>query len=853
MNKIQQFVIWAICSMTIFSQSSQAQVLYSEDFEGTGGVMPSGLTIIDNDGNANANVATFDQWTLSGSTETGAVVDSVAAVTSWLDPAGASDDWLITPQVSGITSATSLAWEAVARDPNFADGYEVWVTSTIAGASPVISDFTTGGTMVFNIAAEDTSFVSHMISLSSFAGQSIYVGFRNNSFDKFILEIDDIVIENNATVTLSTTNTTTNASCNGSDGTATSNPSGGIAPYSFLWDANANNQTTATATGLAAGTYMFTYTDANGASDTSSVVIASDGVVIYSEDFEGTGGVMPSGLTIIDNDGNANANVATFDQWTLSGSTETGAIVDSVAAVTSWLDPAGTSDDWLITPQISGVVSGANLSWEAVARDPSFADGYEVWVTSTIAGASPVISDFTTGGTMVFNIAAEDTSFVSRTVSLTAFAGQDIYVAFRNNSSDKFILEIDDIVVANPCVTVQLTTTNTTTDASCGGTDGTATSVPSGGAAPYTFLWDANAGNQTTATATGLAAGTYMFTYTDANGISATSSVVISNPNAPVGSASVTSNYNGADISCNGLSDGEATVTATGGTGVYTYQWDANANNQTTATATGLSAGMYMVTTTDALSCLTIDTVVVTEPGVLVASIGTPVNVSCNGGNDGSITTSVSGGTSPYIYAWSNSATTSDLLGLSAGTYSGTITDANGCTDVAGGTITEPMLLVAFILDNGDGTATASATGGVGGYTYQWDAAANNQTTATATGLTNNTTYGVTVTDANGCTSDTTVTVTIVGVEGIANLNNLSMYPNPANANVFVDLDLEKSSDVTIRVMNTMGQTVLEKQLGTVVSRRIELSTKDLTTGVYMVQFVIGEQSITERLVVNKK
>jgi hypothetical protein len=366
-------------------------------------------------------------------------------------------------------------------------------------------------------------------------------------------------------------------------------------------------------------------------------------------------------------------------------------------------------------------------------------------------------------------------------------------------------------------------------------------------------MWDASAANQTTATATALVAGTYMFTYTDANNISATSSVVISNPNAPTATVVVSSNYNGADINCNGLSDGEATVSAIGGTGVYTYQWDVNAANQTTAVASGLSAGTYFVTTTDALSCLTIDTVIVTEPTAILVNLGVPVNVSCNGGNDGSIMISVTGGTGAYSYLWSNGITTPDVLALVAGTYSGTITDVNGCMEVTAGTVTEPTLVVASVLDNGNGSAIASATGGISPYTYQWDAAANSQTTATATSLVNNTAYSVTITDANGCTSDTTITIVFVGSTTIPNLNTLSMYPNPADANVFVELDLTQNSDVVIRIVNAIGQTVLEKELGITQSKRIELNTKDLSTGVYMVQFVVDGQTVTEKLVVDRK
>jgi hypothetical protein len=403
-----------------------------------------------------------------------------------------------------------------------------------------------------------------------------------------------------------------------------------------------------------------------------------------------------------------------------------------------------------------------------------------------------------------------------------------------------------------PCPT--LSSTSTTTDATCGLADGTATVVPSGGTGSYTYLWSANAASQTTATATNLMAGTYMLTFTDSLGCEGMDTVMVVNPNAPTATATVTSTYNGSDVSCNGSTDGEATVVALVGTAPYTYEWDASAASQTTAIATGLGAGTYTATVTDAASCVTTTSVTVVEPTAVVIVVDTITNVSCNGAADGTIMTTTTGGTGAvYTYAWSNSEVTEDISNLAAGTYTGAATDVNGCLSVVTGTIIEPTAVLASVLDNGDGTATASATGGVASYTYLWDAAASGQTTATATGLTNNTTYGVTVTDANGCANDTTVTVVIVGISNISNLNGLSMFPNPTNANVFVELDLAQSSEVVIRVTNTIGQVVLENKLGATQSRRVELNTKDLSTGVYMVQFVINGQTVTEKLVVDKK
>jgi hypothetical protein len=133
------------------------------------------------------------------------------------------------------------------------------------------------------------------------------------------------------------------------------------------------------------------------------------------------------------------------------------------------------------------------------------------------------------------------------------------------------------------------------------------------------------------------------------------------------------------NVNCNGFATGTINANPVGGQGPYTYLWS---NGQTTQTVNGLIAGTYTVVVTDNLGCTVSGSATITQPAAPILLQETHVNVLCFGNNTGSIDVTVSGGTLPYTYLWSNGATTQDLSNLIAGTYSITVTDANGCISV---------------------------------------------------------------------------------------------------------------------------------------------------------------------------
>ncbi len=418
---------------------------------------------------------------------------------------------------------------------------------------------------------------------------------------------------------------------------------------------------------------------------------------------------------------------------------------------------------------------------------------------------------------------------------------------------------IDDVSIIDVCAAGFGLSASATDEGVQGvSADGTATVTPTTGMAPYTFEWNDPAG-QTTDTATGLNEGVYTVTVTDAMGCKDEIQVT-------VGSICLAQFIDGisyTEESQNGTTnDGSVTINATSPTPPYTFDW--STGDQTTdaagsSTLTGLTAGMYYVTVTDGNGCSDVDSIVVTAfcPVNLGADISATVETTV-GSADGTATATPTVGTAPYTYAWSDSQTTQTATGLSTGTYSVTITDANGCTEIASVDVdlTCPASLGASasgfdetLQGANDGAATATATAGTPPYQYDWsNGAVGNTVTNLAPGS-----YSVTITDANGCTEEATATVNASGIstpiEEIESLSSLILAPNPTSGEAVLSVRFSENVDMDVEIINTVGQVLNRYQYTSTISEDVNINLNGAPAGIYFVRLKVGNAIHTDRIV----
>ncbi len=386
-----------------------------------------------------------------------------------------------------------------------------------------------------------------------------------------------------------------------------------------------------------------------------------------------------------------------------------------------------------------------------------------------------------------------------------------------------------------------------TTDLDCNVSNGPPTGqidvMPSGGQGTtdgdYTYAWTTDDGfglNPTGGDQTDLGAGTYNVTVTDVNGCTAEGSWTLTEP------IIISILANSTDLECNdasGAPDGAISITVSGGTPGYTYAWTTADGSGVVATdedQSGLSAGTYDLVVTDANGCTQADSYTLTEPDAVVVE-GTVTPLLCNalsGAPSGEINITATGGQGSsegdYDYLWTTTdgsglvATAADQTGLSAGTYTVVVTDANDCTDTETWTLGEPDAVECtldspvvglggtHILCAGDetGTLNVTATGGTAPYLYSLDGGATTQTSSTFVSLLAGV-HTVTVIDANGCESECMYEL---------------LEPEPLNAGTCVVADLCQLNEGEIEVaaeggvapyvvtwISTTGGTLNETQL----------------------------------------
>ena len=278
-----------------------------------------------------------------------------------------------------------------------------------------------------------------------------------------------------------------------------------------------------------------------------------------------------------------------------------------------------------------------------------------------------------------------------------------------------------------------------------GGNTGSVIAEYTGSTNTYNYTWNSTP-IQNTQTAVNLVAGTYTVNITGNNICPATASITLTEPTAF--SHTITT----VKPTCN-KTDGSININLSGATPPYSYTWLPNVSN--TNTADNLAAGNYTITAKDNNGCSYIINADLTDASGLQATILTSKDVSCFGANDGAATVTASGGTAPYVYAWSPTGGNIDTAkNLVAGNYTATVTDAQGCKVIASTTINQPAVLTTSVTQqntacgNNDGAATVTVEGGITPYQITWNP--GHLTTASINNL-EAAKYIVTIKDNNGC------------------------------------------------------------------------------------------------------
>jgi hypothetical protein len=675
-------------------------------------------------------------------------------------------------------------------------------------------NYSTNGPWVFRIGTTPNFSNASAIFTSSLTSNPVFVfsnlpagtyyvrAHYNNSTTKCTGSELSVVISSPPQIQLSSTLTSSSI-----DLTVT----GGTPGYTYSWS---NGATTEDLSNLSPGTYSVVVTDLNGCTETASYTVQNQNPVLsvnwaisnilcfgdqngiinltvaggnapYNVSWTGpvsgnpagneianSGGSylianMPAGIytvTVTDSNGNSTNISATITQpqspLTLSTMTtnnlcfgaQTGAIDLTVSGGTgiyaySWNTGA-------ITQDITGLAAGLYM---VTVID---ANGCTATTVATITQPQSPL----TLSTAQVNVLCNGANTGS--INLTPTGGIPLYTYLWSNGSTlqdpqnlvagTYFVTVTD---ANGC-TAQASTTITQPLALLlsGSINGNNIDLSvNGGIAPYVYLWSNGA---TTQDLTNLSPGPYTVTVIDANNCTVTASYTVQNQNPTLSVASVIS-----PVLCYGGQDGSIIVTAAGGNAPYNVSWSGPVsgnpagneilNSGGSYIIANIPAGTYTLTITDSNGNADTQTVTITQPqsSLLASAVGT--NVLCNGVSTGSINLTVSGGTGIYTYVWNTGAITQDINGLTAGTFTVTVTDANGCTATTSATITQPSALVvtdvvstAIPCGGSQGVVTVSAVGGTPAYI-----GTGNFTVSAGT-------HTFTVTDANGCTASSSATIT---------------------------------------------------------------------------------------------
>ena len=599
-------------------------------------------------------------------------------------------------------------------------------------------------------------------------------GIAPGNYSVIITDANNCTNSQNTSITypnaLNTSVSLTNVTCNnGNDGAIDLFASGGTGALSYLWS---NGATTQDISGLPADLYSVTITDQNGCDNTQPIEILinqPDVVMNASTTFDcpvpGSG---VATVTVSPSGGSLSNYQVSFDNGTTF---QIAGDYDAVLPVDSTYSIIILDSNACVSP-VADVIS---INPEVTITDIQFEKCFVANDNMTLVTVSP-FGGYNTQYEMSFDNGLNYFPLGDYDDSLAI--GGSYLITVRDTAGCVSISYPIDI--PSPFLMSGVLSQYTNDNISCiGMNDGSIDATVSGGTNPYLYTWS---NLETTQDISNLTAGNYTLTVTDSNGCIISETFTLTEPDSLLSLLTVTSDYNGYDVSCYFAADGEIDATTTGGSAPYSYNWS---NNETTENISGLISDSYTVIITDNNGCTITESITLNRPDSLVATsiVG---NVLCNGFYDGTIDLSVIGGVSPYVFNWDNGDQTEDITDLGPGTYTVTITDDNGCTLAHTAAVIElnPIVvsqIIENVLCNGDsnGSVDLNVGGGTIPYTYLWsDNSTNEDIWDLPTGV-----YSVLITDANGCTYDDTFDISqpdslyaVAVATEMSNGHNVSYY-----------------------------------------------------------------------------
>lgn len=521
---------------------------------------------------------------------------------------------------------------------------------------------------------------------------------------------------------------------NADDAAIRAQPTGGTLPISYTW----SNSITGvdSISNLTPGNYSVTISDATGCSGTGTTTITQPTPLSYIANFVNIfcNGANDGSITLTPNGGTPSYSY----QW----------------------NPAQGN-----TPSATGLNAG---SYSITILD---ANGCSITASSSITEPTPLNATVTTtnascdasiDGIAMATVSGGTTNYIyqwdgtngNSSINNLDNGNHTLLVTDANNCTTTLSFLIDTVYILHASAS--------STNLSCfGAADGTATVTALNGTAPFTYFWSPS--NQSVANATGLSAANYYVVVTDSKNCTASATTTITEP------TEIVLSFNHTNPLCTGIANGTADVTANGGSGAYTYDWAYLAGASDGNSLNGIPAGVYDVTVTDASSCSVKGNVVLANPLSLDAQFINKNEITCANAMDGSVEVSVSGGTPPIAFLWSDGSTSIIQNNLAPGNYVVTVSDVNGCDTSLNVTFVAPPLISISQLnvdsvscpDYTDGSILIYASGGTPGnmitYEYSIDGI-NFQTSAWFANL-NAGTYPLKIRDSQGCTKDTTVVI----------------------------------------------------------------------------------------------